>query len=234
MTSDPRSYVEPLAEASQRLVRTVDGFHGEDWTAPSGLPDWTRAHVVAHLVLNAEGLAAALRGLVSDEPTPPMYASQEVRDTDIDELARAAHDELRGRLLAGCTEYADAFDALPDDQLGALVERVPGGRTFGAGESVLMRLREVEIHHVDLAAGYQRSAWQPEFLSMLLETMSAREWSTPFQVEPTDLDGRFACGGEGGPTVAGTAADLGWWLTGRGAGEGVTSSDGTLPEVAPW
>ena len=234
MTSDPRSHAEPLAEASQRLVRTVDGFHGDDWTAPSALPGWTRAHVVAHLVLNAEGLANALRGVVRDDPTPPMYISQDVRNADIEELALAERDEVRGRLLAGCTEYADAFAALPDDQLGALIERVPGGRTFEAGESVLMRWREVEIHHVDLAAGYARSQWQPEFLAMLLETMSVREWPTPFQVEPTDLDGRFSCGGDGGPTLTGAAADLGWWLTGRGSGDGVSSSDGTLPEVAPW
>src|SRR3954447_6053900 len=41
-----------LPDASARLVRTVDGFHGDDWRAPSLLPGWTRAHVVAHLGLN--------------------------------------------------------------------------------------------------------------------------------------------------------------------------------------
>lgn len=234
MTSDPRSSVEPLAEATQRLVRTVDSFHGEDWTAPSGLPGWTRAHVVAHLALNAEALAQALHGLVGDHTTPPMYASQEARDADIDALAAAGHDELRGRLLAGSSDFAEAFAAVPDDDLGATIERVPGGPTFAAGDSVLMRWREVEIHHADLDAGYSRAEWPPEFRSALLASAAARAFPRPFQVAPTDLPDRVPCGGEGGPTVTGTSADLGWWLTGRGTGEGLTSSDGTLPEVSAW
>ena len=46
--------LEELQEATNRLIRTVDGFTGDDWDAPSGLPDWSRAHVVAHLALNAD------------------------------------------------------------------------------------------------------------------------------------------------------------------------------------
>src|SRR5689334_3272757 len=141
MTPDPVRLLELLSESSQRLIRTVDSFHGDDWTAPSGLPDWSRAHVVAHLVLNAEGLANALRGVVSDDPTPPMYVSQKVRNDDIEELAAAERDQPRARLLAGCTEFVDAFAALPTDRRDARIERVPGGTTFEAGDTVLMRLR---------------------------------------------------------------------------------------------
>ena len=38
----------------------------------------------------------------------------------------------------------------------------------------------------------------------------------------------------GTPTVAGTLPDLGWWLSGRGDGEGLTARDGDLPPVAAW
>ncbi len=37
-----------------------------------------------------------------------------------------------------------------------------------------------------------------------------------------------------GATVSGAAADLGWWLTGRGDGEGLTSDDGVLPRIEEW
>ena len=30
--------LEELQEATNRLVRTVDGFQGDDWGGPSGLP----------------------------------------------------------------------------------------------------------------------------------------------------------------------------------------------------
>jgi maleylpyruvate isomerase len=222
-----------LQEASNRLVRTVDGFTGEDWSAPSGLPGWNRAHVVAHLALNAEGLAGALTGIVQNEPAP-MYASQETRDRDIEELAGADPAELRERLLAGCTLYADAWTALPDDLGGAKFERTAGGPTVPAGASLGMRLREVEIHHADLAAGYSHADWSPRFCEILLGAMTKREWAEPFRADPTDLDGTWAYGDGEGPTVSGAACDLGWWLTGRGSGEGVTSDRGELPNVGAW
>jgi maleylpyruvate isomerase len=225
--------LEELQEATNRLVRTVDGFKGDDWGGPSGLPGWTRAHVVAHLALNAEGLAGALTGIVQDEPTP-MYSSQEDRDRDIDELAGGDPAELRERLLAGCTLYADAWTALPDDAGGATFERTTGGPAHPAGATLGMRLREVEIHHADLDAGYSRADWQPRFCEILLASMTKREWPEPFRVAPTDLDGTWTYGDGDGPTVSGTAADLGWWLTGRGSGEGLTSDSGKLPKVGAW
>src|SRR3954454_11768831 len=94
--------VDLLQEANQRLVRGVDALHGDDWAAPSLLPGWTRSHVVAHLTLNAEALAGALDGASRGEPVP-MYASQEARDADIEELAGADAADLRERLLASVT-----------------------------------------------------------------------------------------------------------------------------------
>src|SRR6478672_10984863 len=89
---------ELLAEASQRLIRTVDRLEEAAWAQPSGLPGWTRSHVVAHLVLNAEGLSGALGGIVQDTRLP-MYASQEARDRDIEDLAHEQPEVLRTRLL---------------------------------------------------------------------------------------------------------------------------------------
>ena len=227
------SKTELLHESTQRLVRTVDSLPDEAFGEPSGLPEWSRAHVVAHLALNAEGLAGALNGLVQGEPTP-MYPSQDARDEDIAKLAGADPGVLRTRLLGATTELADALAAVPDDALGTPIERVAGGPTFRAGAVVGMRLREVEIHHADLDAGYSRADWSPGFAKVLLDSMARRpSWSKPFRVSPTDLDGTWTFG-EDGPTVSGTAADLGWWLTGRGSGEGLTSDNGELPGIGAW
>ena len=65
--------------------------------------------------------------------------------------------------------------------------------------------------------------------------MTKRPYPAPFSVRPTDLDRTWHYGeGGGGPVVTGTSAALGWWLTGRGTGEGLTSDAGALPEVEPW
>ena len=55
------------------------------------------------------------------------------------------------------------------------------------------------------------------------------------QLTTTDLDGEWHYGPEGeGPVVSGPAGALAWWLTGRGAGEGLTSSTNELPEMEAW
>ena len=237
-TSEPTgspSELELLQDATQRLVRCVDGMPGEAWAGPSLLPGWTRAHVVAHLALNGEALAGVLAGIVQGEPVP-MYESQARRDADIEELATGATPgELRDRLLAATTDFADAVASVPEDAWDAVVERVPGGsRTFPASTAIGMRLREVEIHLVDLAAGPTRADWSPAFAALVLDAAGARGSARePFRAHATDLDRTWEYG-EGGPTVSGTAADLAWWVTGRGEGEGLTTDNGELPGIEAW
>src|SRR3954447_17534264 len=88
-----------LDSGTRRLVRSVDAMDDEQWGRPSLLPGWTRAHVVAHLALNAEALSGALEGVHEGRPVP-MYASQEARDRDIAELADAPSSQVRDRFLA--------------------------------------------------------------------------------------------------------------------------------------
>jgi maleylpyruvate isomerase len=221
-----------LAEATRRLIRTADGLTDEQCAEPSGLPGWTRAHVLAHLALNAEGLAGALTGIVEGRRVP-MYASQEARDGDIDELATEDPAAVRSRLLGGCTALADAIAAVPADRSDAVIDRTPdGARTFRAGDVPWMRMREVEIHHADLAAGYDHAAWPPAFVARLVEGAVQRA-DAPLTVRATDL-GREWTYGEGGPVVSGSGADLAWWLTGRGGGEGLTCEGGALPRIGAW
>jgi maleylpyruvate isomerase len=227
------THVDVLHDATVRLVRTVDGLATPAWSEPSLLPGWTRAHVVAHLTLNAEGLAGALAGVVADRPTP-MYASPQARDADIEELAGHDPSDLRDRFLAGTTVLAHALVAVPEDRWGTTIERTPGSdRTFTAGGVAAMRWREVEIHHADLGAGYTRADWPPEFAVHLVEGMSARPDLPGLVAHATDVDRDWTFG-DGGPVVSGRAADLGWWLTGRGDGDGLTSGSGELPRMGAW
>lgn len=229
---DPRA-LALLPRASQRLVRTVDGLPDAAWVEASGLPDWSRAHVVAHLALNAEGLTGALTGMAGGEPAP-MYRSGEARDEDIVDLAAAAPSHLRDRLLGAITRFDDALGAVPQDAWDTPLERTPGGRTFLAAEVADMRLREVEIHHADLAASYSWSDWGDEFALLLVEALLPRvDGTTALAVVASDLDRSWTIG-NGGPTVTGPTAALGWWLTGRGDGAGLTSEGGRPPRIGAW
>jgi len=243
-TVDHERAAHLLGDASGRVVRTVDGFHGDDWTAPSLLPGWTRAHVVAHLALNAEGIIRVLRSIVADdeddtdgEPAQ-MYDSDEARDTDIDDLAGADPSEIRDRLMAGTTILDDAIGAVPDDVWGTRVERTPGGRRIRAAAFPGMRLRELEIHHVDLDAGYTTAAWSAEFAEYLLDAMAKRVSAQDFEVRPLDSPRTWVFGSADAeypvPVVTGPVADVGWWLTGRPAGDTLHCSHGELPPIEGW
>jgi maleylpyruvate isomerase len=227
-----RTHLEELAAATRRLVRTVDGMAEQEFAEPSLLPEWTRGHVVAHLALNAEGMTGALRGLTEGRSVP-MYASSEARDSDIAGLASAAPEAIRSRLLGATTDFVSAVSAVPDEAWTVDVDRTPGGRTFKAGSIPDMRHREVEIHHADLGLDYSHSDWPQQFAVRLIEAMAKRERPAPFSVHAADL-GRTWHLGDGGPTVTGTAAELGWWLTGRGDGAALSSDDGALPRIEAW
>jgi maleylpyruvate isomerase len=234
---DPQGAFELLPEATQRLVRTVDGLDDEQLGEPSGLPSWTRAHVVAHLALNAEGLAGVLEARTEGEPTT-MYRSEEARSGDIEELAGADRSELRERFMAGTTRVSDAVDRLPDEFWTETFERTPGGRVIRFAAIPGMRLREVEIHHVDLAAGFDPRGWSDAFSAHLIGAMVKRGASEEsFRVLATDLATTWVIGddpGETGTTVSGPAGDLAWWLTGRPPAGSLTSSTGDLPPVKAW
>ncbi|HEY3527798.1 MAG TPA: maleylpyruvate isomerase family mycothiol-dependent enzyme [Nocardioides sp.] len=245
MTTERVPAADLLGDASARLIRTVDGFHGDDWAAPSLLPRWSRAHVVAHLALNAEGIARGLRGVVADdsdgdalEPRT-MYDSDEKRDSDIEDLAAAEPSEIRDRLLAGTTLLQEAIEAIPGNRWETTVERTPGGRAIRAGAFPEMRLREMEIHHVDLGAGYSTSDWDLGFAEQLLDAMDKRvRAGRAFEVRPLDSQRTWVFGpGESEypvPVVTGPAADLGWWLTGRPAPTTLSCSQGELPTIEGW
>ena len=234
--SDSPAYAEVvrlLESATRRLVRTVDAMADFQFAEPSLLPGWTRGHVVAHLVLNAEGLAAALEG-VREHRGVPMYASQEARDSDIEELSGADPAVLRDRLLASTTAIHDAVEELPEDLHSTRIERTPGSdRTFTAGRVGEMRLREVEIHHADLDLAYTWAEWPSDFTVLLLDNRGGVHDGPPFTARAVDL-GRSWSFGDGGPTVTGPGALLAWWATGRDPGDGLTSDDGKLPRMETW
>lgn len=229
--------LQTIDRATAQLLATVDGLMDADWRAETVLPDWNRAHVVAHLALNAEGIADVLDGLRVGVPAP-MYASDVRRDGDIDELAAADPAAIRERLHAGAAAFADAVQRVPVERWSGTFDRLPGVSTMPADLLPGMRHREVEIHHADLGAGFSHRDWPADFVPDLLDTMAVdHAASGPFRVTATDLARTWQIGeadGGTGPEVTGTSADLGWWLVGRAQSADLRSDSGELPAIGPW
>lgn len=221
-----------LAAATDRLLATARALPTPDWAGPSLCAGWTRAHVLAHLALNAESLAGVLRGIRDGAPVT-MYTSDRARDEDIAELATAAPEAVVERLVTGCAALAEVVDVAAGLAPGSTFERTPGGRLMPADAVPHLRLREVEIHHADLDAGYGPADWPPATATAFLHDDAARYDGPGFHVVATDEPARWTFGSPAADaaTVSGPLGALAWWATGRTAAPVVSSTTGTLPSL---
>ncbi|WP_319461498.1 maleylpyruvate isomerase family mycothiol-dependent enzyme [Micromonospora sp. RTP1Z1] len=237
MTSDPLLLTGELDDATARLLRTVAAFDAADVAAASLLPGWTRGHVLSHLARNADGFVNLLTAARTGERIP-MYASADARTADIEAGAGrppAAHlDDLR----RSSERFTEAVDAMPVEAWAATVETRRG--PWPAALLVWGRLREIEVHHVDLAAGYRPADWPEAFGQRLLHEVAtglAGRPDAPAMVLRFDGVRRELVVGDpdGAPTITAPAPELAAWLIGRSAGEVLTiTPDGPLPTPPEW
>jgi maleylpyruvate isomerase len=155
---------DQIDDATAGLLETLSRLTDEDVRRPSLLPGWTRGHVATHLARGAE----ALRNLLEDRPA---YVSREARDADIEAGATRGAAELTADVRASAAAFRDTALAQPDDGWDRMLT-VPGVGRFPAGQVLLRRLVEVELHHVDLDAGYRSTDWPTTFNELeLVEPM---------------------------------------------------------------
>ncbi len=234
MTSPTVSSADALGPATERLLATVHGLSVDDWSAPSLCTGWTRAHVLAHLALNAEGLSGVLRGIRGGSPVT-MYASAEARDSDIDDLAAAPPSVILERLVAGCAALGEVLDVAAGLPEGSTFERTPDGPLMPAPGVPHLRLREVEIHHADLDAGYSWVDWPAASARAFLDDDLARFDGSGIKVAASDVAASWDVTAAGATpdeqevVVTGPIGALAWWATGREVGSVVSSSTGHLP-----
>jgi len=207
--------------------------------AASALPDWSRAHVVAHLARNADALGNLLTWARTGVETP-MYVTAEERATGIEAGAAHAPRQLRLDFDGAAQRLEHAAAGLASDAWWANVA-TRSGRVIPAAEVPWMRGREVWVHAVDLGAGAKLSDLPPAFVHALIaETVDG--YTARAEVEPiafTAVDGgaRWLLGVAGPEpmTVQGTAADLLGWLLGRTDGDGLSViGAAALPSLPTW
>ncbi|MCP2276938.1 maleylpyruvate isomerase [Nocardia amikacinitolerans] len=241
MTSDaqdptPHELLDQVADATARLLDTVRGLGDGDVIEPSLLPGWTRGHVLAHLARNADSLVNLLIWARTGIETP-QYASPFLREFDIDAGApRPIAEQLRD-IEAAANRWSALATTAPPEAWTATV-RTRQGRAIPAAEVPWMRLLEVEIHHVDLAASYTPADWPTSFVTRALPRVAGDIANLltpdipPFDIQASDLDFTTSLTpGTPTHTVLGPAPSLLAWLIGRSSGEDLS---GPLPELPGW
>src|SRR5262245_7327678 len=91
--------LDEMAEATDRVLDTLRELTDAEVREPSGLPDWTRGHVLTHVARNADGMANLARWAATGEEQP-MYPSVEQRNLDIEAGADRHAADLEGDIEA--------------------------------------------------------------------------------------------------------------------------------------
>jgi maleylpyruvate isomerase len=231
VSTDPLVLVAEVDRATARLLDTAAALDG-DPSAPSLLPGWTRGHVLTHVARNADGLVNLLTWARTGVRTP-QYPSRDKRDADIEAGATRSWDVQLEDVRSSAARFADAASAL-DAAAWAYHLDLPNGPQ-PAARIPWRRLREVEVHHVDLAASYTPADWSESFAHRVLHEVAGGLDGVSLTLHPDGIGHPLPVGSGGPPVVSGPAYALAAWLSGRSAGTGLTlSPPGPLPALPDW
>lgn len=169
LEEEPDRAAELCVAAQARLLADVAQLSDGRARAASRLPGWSVGHVLTHLARNADAhgrrLAGALRG--EDVPKYPGGAAQ--RAEEIDQGA--------GRPAAAIVADLAASQARLEELMAQCsAAGWPGGHlradnSYSPRACPAHRLREVEMHHVDLGIGYEPRDWPDEYVAWDLTTL---------------------------------------------------------------
>ena len=159
--------LDELDTATQRLIDDARIMTELDLRAPSLLPGWSRAHILAHLARGADAMRNLLVGARAGQDRPA-YASPQARNADIDSSAAAGAKELVDDLASSAMALRTVALQLPDKAWRYQV-RVLDSPRFPADQLLTRRLAEVELHHCDLGIGYGHDQWSAFYAAMELD-----------------------------------------------------------------
>jgi maleylpyruvate isomerase len=205
LDEDPSAAIKLCRAAHARLLSTVQTVTEVHVSSPSQLPGWTIGHVIAHLARNADGHTRRLEAALLGEDLPRYPGGNAQRNAEISQGAARPPGQVLDDLRVSQARLELAWDksaaaAWPHPEFR-------GNDLWPTIASPVRRLREVEMHHVDLGLGYKPSDWPTEYvaweLPMLLASVPERA------LRPAD------------------SVDLVVWLAGRGPVPGNI-------ELAPW
>ena len=207
-----------MHDGTRKLLADVAALPDAALDGPTVLPGWSRRYLLSHVAANAD----ALRNLVHWARTGEerrMYASPGQRDADIATGSELPAAELRAWLESSAQALATDLDTLPGPAWDAKIITAQG-LTRAADEIPWMRVREVYIHAVDLAAGTAWTDLPADFLTALLDDVTARRSSKgggpALAIAATDTGHTWEIAGAGAPLpVSAPLADLAAYLTGR-------------------
>lgn len=225
--------INRMRRETDMMMATVTSLSQEELAAPSKCDGWTRAHVVAHLARNADGVANLIEWATSGLETS-MYASREQRDADIERTAKLPREELFADLSEANERLSEAVERLKNEGITVDEVAILSG-PINSLSLVARRTSELVIHHDDLATTWEWHEADPEAILDAIEVCVRRLQANP------DSPGLTIVAGEGEQWVVGDGAyriegyydELLPFLAREQVEEGL-QFDGELPKLPPW
>jgi len=180
--------------AHQRLLDTAGRIDDDLARRPSRLPGWTVGHVLTHLARNADGHARRLEGALRGAGVPRYPGGLAERDEAIAAGAGRPARELVEDVAASARRLEEVWQR--SEQAGWPHAALLADDKWPTTGSPVRRLREVEVHHVDLGLGYEPADWSDEYV----------QWELPHVLER--LPRLFTDPADARRVLA--------WITGRG------------------
>lgn len=176
LEQDPDRASRLCRQAQARLMDDVTDLPTGVMRSASRLPGWTVGHVLTHLARNADAHARRLGGMLRGEDVPKYEGGEAQRRAEIEAGAR----RTAARIIADLQRS----NARLEEVLTRCVAtswphgHLRGGSSYAASACPAHRLREVEMHHVDLGLGYSPADWPEDYvawdLPVLLASVPAR------------------------------------------------------------
>ncbi|NJC22003.1 maleylpyruvate isomerase [Arthrobacter pigmenti] len=235
----PENLPERLAGAARDLLAAAAGLDDAGLAAPSVLPGWSRAYVVAHV----EGVARAISRQVEYAARGELIAfyddGSEGRMRDIEMRAQRPVDTQLESLTDAVTQAVQALAGVAGEEWEARISYRDGTVRDGA----LALWRELVIHASDLGTSRTSLDWDPAFCQYLFGFLSARvPDGLALLLQPLGEQPRTLSNGAGAVArtivVTGLLQDIAAWLAGRkplGGLNATAAADAVdLPDLLPW
>lgn len=227
-------YLARINVATAKLLATAAGLDDVAVAGPCLLPDWDRAMVLTHLAAAADGARRAVEAAGRGEVGEVYPGGRAAREAEIHSGRGQPAAELERRLRTACSALSTAFaEAAPEVWDAPALH--PSGEVRIGPFLVVGRLREVEVHHVDLRCAYTPEDWPFQWV---VEEMDRAMLALPSRLPPgvavvlaaKDTDQHWVAGSGDAVELSGTTAQLFTWVTGRS-----TTVDGQeAPPLTPW
>ena len=220
--------IRPEVKAAARRVNDTAATADEAVVrAPSGLPGWSRGHVITHIANFCEAMTRQVEEALQGRLVEVYDGGRPARDAAIEAGAGRPAAELVDHLHRATNGLIAAWDKVgPDDW-----ERPVLHRNSNLAAAVYASWRELAVHTVDLDLEPTADGWPKEFCLHLLDFLRPR---TPAGIHLVlhATDGTTWENGTGKTHVlTGNLTDLTAWYAGRTPPGPVT---GPAPDLLPW